>query len=753
MMPKAYRMTVGEVDERRECEPGRAKLLSDERRECEPGRAKLLSDFRAHSRMRRNTPLEIVRGHRPRLQLFGCAARHIGILLSTVILVFPAASQNQQSPFTLSVNTRLAVQTVSVKDKDGRPIEGLTKDDFVLTEDGVAQTISVFEFQRLDDSIPPRAETPRPAPPPVQNQIVPVPPGDSRYQDRRLLALYFDMSSMSDPDRFRALGAAQTFIQKQMTGADLVSIITYADGVVRVRHDFTDSRAELQEVLEALVNGEDQDVGIGNFGQDSGEFNLFNTDRQLAALQTAVQKLGVLDEKKSLIYFASGLNLHGVDNQAQLRATLNAARRASVAFYPVDARGLVALPPMGDASSPSPGGIGMYTGSTAMASMRGFQRSQDALFTLAADTGGKALLDYNDLSLGIVAAQRATSSYYILGYSPTNIAKDGKLRRVRITLKNRQADLVYREAYYADKEFGKFTAADKERQLEEALMLDNPITELTIAMEMNYFQLNKAEYFVPLAVKIPGEELVLAQKQGADHTVIDFIGEIRNEYGTVISNIRDKVDIKVKGEAVSRLATSPVQYDAGFTLLPGNYIIKFLARNAETGRIGTYQANFIVPNLNKEVLRLPISSVVLSAQRVAMSDALFTAGKNKNDKAQIANPLIEDGQKLIPSVTRVFSRSRDLLIYLQAYEREATTTQPLAAFVKFFRDGDHPEKAIEIPAAIVSDGLDAHSKAVPLKLTVSLDGLSPGQYTCQITVLDPTAQKVAFWQALLKIVP
>ncbi len=66
----------------------------------------------------------------------------------------------------------------------------------------------------------------------------------------------------------------------------------------------------------------------------------------------------------------------------------------------------------------SPGGIGMYTGATAMASMRGLQRSQDALYTLAADTGGKALLDSNDLSLGIVRAQQAASSYYILGLLP-----------------------------------------------------------------------------------------------------------------------------------------------------------------------------------------------------------------------------------------------------------------------------------------------------------------------------------------------
>src|SRR6185503_11270118 len=192
---------------------------------------------------------------------------------------------------------------------------------------------------------------------PAQSRIASPPPGDTRYQDKRLLALYFDMPTLGDVERFRALGAAQTFIDKQMTASDLVAIITYSDGAIRVRHDFTDNRSALQETLFALLNGEDENDTNSGFGQNSGEFNIFNTDRQLAALQTAVNMLAVLPQKKSLIDFTSGMNLSGVDNQAQLRATLNAARRASVAFYPVDSRGLMAMPGS-DASRPSPGGIG-----------------------------------------------------------------------------------------------------------------------------------------------------------------------------------------------------------------------------------------------------------------------------------------------------------------------------------------------------------------------------------------------------------
>src|SRR5262245_43402264 len=285
----------------------------------------------------------------------------VGLLSSSLLL----AQDQPQQPFTINVSTQLVIQTVTVTDKDGKPIEGLKAEDFVLTEDNVSQTISVFEFEKLDDTQLPQqpptlAADKGPAQPPIQNRIAPVPPGESRYQDRRLLALYFDMPALGDAERFRALDAAQDFIQKQMTAADLVAIMTYSDGAVRVRQDFTDNRAALHETIFALLNGEDLDDTGTDFGQNAGEFNIFNTDRQLAALQTAVNMLGVLKEKKSLIDFTSGMNLSGVDNQAQLRATLNAARRANVSFYPIDARGLVAMAPMGDASRPSPGGIGMY---------------------------------------------------------------------------------------------------------------------------------------------------------------------------------------------------------------------------------------------------------------------------------------------------------------------------------------------------------------------------------------------------------
>lgn len=679
------------------------------------------------------------------------------------------APSDRKETTTIRVSSQLVVEAVVVRDKKGNPVEGLTAKDFAVTENGAPQTISFCEHQELPEAVAAAAAPSEPESVKIydrlaRTRISPETPGNIRYKDHRLLGLYFDMTAMPPADQLRSLAAAQRFVRTQMTSADLVAILRFTGGAVEVLQDFTPDRNRLLSILETMIVGEGQGLGESSddastsdtgaaFGQDDSEFNIFNTDRQLSALQTAAKMLSQLSEKKSLIYFASGLRLNGVDNQAQLHATIDAAIRGGVSFWPIDARGLVAQAPLGDAAQGSQGNIGMYSGTASTAVGSNFQQSQDTLYALASDTGGKALLDYNDLTKGIAEAGKAVSSYYILGYYTTNAAQDGKFRRIKLSLNSGiSASLDYRQGYYAGKEFSKFTVADKERQLEDALMLDDPLTELTIAMEVDYFQLNRAEYFVPIVVKIPGRELALAKRGGAEHTLIDFIGEIKDDYtGMTITNLRDKVNIKLTDASAAELAKRPIEYDAGFTLLPGKYLIKFLARDDETGRIGTYQTSFVIPNLNKEAKRIPISTVVLSSQRIDLKDALYNAGREKDrNKDEAVNPLVQNGQKLIPSVTRVFRRNREMYVYLQAYEQDAPSVQPLVAFVSFYRA---QSKAFETQPKEVIEVWNNRIRTVPINFSIDLNQLPPGQYDCQVTVLNPTEQKGMFWQARVMLVP
>jgi VWFA-related protein len=706
------------------------------------------------------------------------------LLAATLSASFTAGAQTigsnavpgQSDTYSLAVSSHLVVETVVVKDKKGNFITGLTAKDFNVTEDGVPQVVRLCEHQEL-----PMA--PAPATPPEEEQITiyktldrtqlaPENPGHAQYKGHRLLALYFDMTAMPPEDQQRALTAAETFVRTQMTSADLVAILRFAGGSVDVLQDFTTNRNRLLSILQTMIVGEGQgsvesiddassaDSGAA-FGQDDSEFNIFNTDRQLAALQTAARMLGRMNEKKSLIYFASGMRMNGIDNQAQLHATVDAAVRAGVSFWPVDARGLVAQAPLGDATQGSPGNAGMYSGTAAQAVTDKFQQSQDTMYALGGDTGGKALFDNNDLTQGIVQAQRSISDYYIVGYYTTNTAQNGRFRRVKITVNSApDAKLEYRRGYYANKVFSKFTAVDKERQLEDALMLDDPITDLTIAMEIDYFQLDRAEYFVPIVVKIPGRELALAKRFGAAHTLIDFVAEVKDETsGMTVSNVRDNVDVKLSDATAAELARRPIEYDAGFTLFPGRYSIKFLARDDETGRIGTYQTSFTIPDLNKVAKRVAISSVVLSSQRIDIRDSLFNATKGKQEsKNDMANPLVEDGYKLIPSVTRVFSTQREMYVYVQAYRRSspvaadakaAETVAPLFAYVSLYRD---QKKAFDAAPIAVMPEAGSRLGIVPFSFHVGLGKLAPGEYQCQVSVLDPAGHRAAFWQAPIMLV-
>ena len=688
------------------------------------------------------------------------------------LLFAPLAVTQQSAPVVakktakFDVTTQLVVVNVAVKTKSGDPIDNMKTSDFTVTEDGKPQEIKIFEFQRLGgDSLPPpvlaqRQEEPSAVKPLVAAAIAPAKPGEIKYRDRRLLVFFFDQAGMPVADQLRAQQSALKFLNSQITQSDLVSVMTY-DTSLSVKQDFTDDRDRLMKVIKAIPIG---DVGMSNgstgadsegdtgaaYSADDSEFNIFNTDRKLAALESAVKMLGTLAEKKALVYFASGMSLSGTDNQAQLRATINAAIRGNVAFYPVDSRGLVASAPLGDATQASQGGQGMYSGSSMRTGQAAFQGQQESLFTLASDTGGKALLDQNDLSLGIVQAQKDMASYYILGYYSTNTALDGRFRRIQVKLahSNLIAKLDYRSGYFASKAFQQFTSSDKERQLQEALMLGDPVTDLTVAAEINYFRQAKDRYFVPVSVKIPGSDIDLARKSGAESTRLDFIGEVRDAKGALQGTVRDDIAVKLKGDNVGQLTRHNLEYDTGFTLQPGTYTLKFLARENQTGKMGTFESKFVVPDLTTDAKRLPISSVVLSYQRETLDSAVATAEKDK--KLIAANPLVQDKQKLVPSVTRVFRQDQDMYVFLEAYQPGAEKTQFLVATVSFYRGS---VKAFESAPLGISGGLNAKSKAVPVSFTVPLGKLQPGRYTCQVNVIEPSVQKFAVWRSAMVLLP
>jgi VWFA-related protein len=657
--------------------------------------------------------------------------------------------------------TNLVIVNVNVRDKDGRVIEGLKKEDFHVFEDGKPQSISVFEFQQLDNTKLPAISVPETDSPPAKPaapQVEAPPPaaGEVRYKDKRLMVLFFDFTSMPAADQVRTQDAAIKFLETRMTASDLVALMTFSQQL-RMVEEFTSDRETLIRTIRKFPTGEgselageaetpaaEEDESEVLFTADDSEFNIFNTDRKLSALETAARQLGIYPEKKALIYFSSGVGKTGVENHSQLRATTNAAQRANVSIYAVDARGLMAMAPAGDASKASPRGKNLFSGQEMSRQRQRFQDQQETLYTLAGDTGGKALLDSNDLTLAMAQAQRDIRSYYILGYYSSNTTPDGRFRRIEVkTAGPLQAKLDYRPGYYAPKEWKHFTSSDKERQLEEAMQLGNPATELALALEVNYFRFEKGNYFVPVAVKIPGSEITLARKGSSETAELDFIGQVRDEKNRLAGTVRDAIRVRLTEANAALLARRHLQYDTGFQLSPGSYRLKFLARENASGKMGTFETRFTVPDLAARNDEVRLSSVVWSSQREPLSAQAGAAQKQK--KLEARHPLIQDGFKLAPSVTRVFRNDQRLYVYFEVYDaaKEAETAS-VTASMALYRGR---RKTFESRPVRMSRERAGRPNTLAFQFQAPLEPLRPGEYTCQITVIDEIGRKFSFVRA------
>ncbi|MBV8844739.1 MAG: VWA domain-containing protein [Bryobacterales bacterium] len=666
--------------------------------------------------------------------------------------------------------TNLVTVDVTVKDKAGKVIEGLKASDFAILEDGKQQKLSVFEFQKLSSEPAPlpaltladQLELPK-AP---KTTITAATPGQVQYHDKRLLVFLFDFSSMQVADQLRAQDAALKFLNNKLTKDDLVAILLYTS-TVQVGTDFTGDRELLTTIIKQLPIGEMSeyatlaDTGDCNspdtqaaFVADETEFNIFNTDQKLAAIEKVARMLASMPEKKQLIYFNGGINKTGIDNQAQLEASVNAAMKANVVIYPIDARGLMADPPGGDASKAGSRGAGAFNGSQYNSQRSSINDSQETLVTLAADTGGKAFMDSNDIELGIEQAQQTLSSYYILGYYTTNNAEDGKYRKISVKLTNgMSAKLDHRPGYWASKNWGKLNGQDKEQQLKEALSAGDPITDLPLALQVDYFRVGPTAYFVPVSVKIPGSVVELAAKGGAATTQLDFVGQIQDETRAVVGNVRDFIKVKLDSEA-AKSGRKPFLYDAGFTLEPGRYQMKFLVRENLSGKMGTFETGFTVPDLSADTSGLKLSTIVWSNQREPLTAAVGTAEK-LNKKTVAANPLIVGEEKVVPNITKVFRQNQNLYVSFDIYDAMPDPANAKARKVRVSMSwfNQRGAKAFEVGPLDFTQVADTRPEAVPVNIQVPLKDIAAGRYICQINVVDEAGRKFAFPRATLVVTP
>ena len=679
----------------------------------------------------------------------------------------PPTPQKPTEPgYRVRVTTEIVLVNVIARDKKGNLIKDLKADDFTVYEDGQKQQISSFDFENVDalQMAGAAGETVTGAAGSSGGALLgPVQQKPLEGRDRRLMLLFFDFSAMEQDEIDRAVDAGKKYVHSNMQPADMVALMSLSTNL-SLDLDFTDNKEAILAKLGTYNDSEGQGFENGTTGSSEGtaetsgaytpddtDYNTFSADRKLLALQSVMQAMGKIPQKKSLIYFSNGITQSGVDNQSALRAATASAVKANVSIYPVDVRGLSAFPPGGQAQAASLHGQAAYNGAAVLNDLNGNAASQETLYTLAADTGGKAFMDTNDLSGVFKQVQKDTSAYYVLGYTSTNHLKDGHYRRLKVQVNRPDIKLEYRPGYYAGRDFEHMKKEDREEQLENELTAELPQTDVAVYVGTAFFRQDDSHYYLSVSLVVPGSQIPFVQEKDKDNATIDIIGMVLESGKFPVGRQRDTVKLAV--DSVQQVRRKNVQYNTAFVLPPGSYHLKFIVRENRSGRMGSFETDVRIPDLRKTPLRM--SSVVLSSQRVPVTQ-----------KRKGFDPLITEQTQLVPSVTHVFTQDQKLYLQYEVYDPAKPKPDAGTPFSTGGKKNAHPTvriltsieflqgdaKVYETKPVVAEEITAPDRKAVTFQMEIPLQSLKPGFYTCQINVIDDASGNYAFprWPILIR---
>jgi VWFA-related protein len=650
-----------------------------------------------------------------------------------------------QGGFTLKANAELVLTNIVARDaKTGELITGLKQSDFKIYENGKEQQIDSFDFESVDMATPLNEATVSglAAGPSGSKAVVVAKPEELR--NHRLIVMFFDLTSMQPEDLERSVDAAQAFLRTKMQPADLVALVSLGD-TLNVDQDFTADKTALINEVGAYNGTEGQGFAQGansNTNQtedttaytpDESEYNDLNTDRELFALRSISQSLAKINEKKSLLYFSGGISRDGIENEASLRSAIDAAVRADLAIYSVDTRGLQAVTSSGDASTGSLRGQAGFNGSALTTNMNQNLATQEVMATLSSDTGGKAFFDSNDFAPAFAQVQKDNSAYYAIGFHSTNSARDGKYRKLTFKIDRPGVKLEYRPGYYAPADFKHSGKEDREQDLEDQLASDLPATDMAVYMDAMYFRLDENRFFMPVSLVVPGSQIPFVKGGDKDKATLDIIGAVIDQTQRPVGRVRDTVKLNLDPALQARQKN--IQYTTSFNLPPGKYQLKFVVRENQTGRMGSFIADVTLPDLKKAPLKM--SSIVLASQREP----------SKKD-----DPLVRNGEEYVPNISHVFRQDQHMYLLYEIYDpahaksaegapKEAKSAIDLLSSLELIQGSTKVYETPIVQAKSINvDGRDA----VSIELDVPLSGLKPGTYICQLNVIDDAAGSFAF---------
>jgi VWFA-related protein len=705
------------------------------------------------------------------------------LLAATLGLTTPSAGRSQapeatQAPEagTFAADVDLVVVDAVVIDREGRAVAGLTRDDFTLKEDGVPQAIASFEAIAVSGVPAPSAKR---TPPPLARRIS---SNTGRVvSTRREFCVVFDELHLTRETAGYARAAVAEFLRQGVAEGDLVTLIGTGGKVwqsVRMLEgrdqllaalERLESRYRPPEALreqisdyEAMQIHVHQDPRVGGlvtrrfaargvldrqdleeqidpqFGVVGGYYPreidpvvkiraaeayrlaTLRNRATLEVLERALMAQALQKGRKSLVFVSQGFVY---DTQLEeLRRVSKAARRANVAIYFVDARGLTGMPAV--LSAETRFGEDPRSPFTELqdAGHLVFQAAQEAAGseTVASESGGFSIKNTNDLASGIRRIADESRHYYLLGYSSTNPKRDGTFRKIEVEVAGEKLGVRARKGYYAARE-GEDAAARQragDADIQQALDAAHPLPG--IPLRMAAYVLEEAEpgkARVVVATDVDVRELAFRQSEGRLVDTLEFLlAVVRHDTGEYF-RYDEKADMKLLPATRDRLALTWYPIVRDFELAPGAYRSKIVIRDKASGAIGSVSHEFDVPGLSQWRVSTPVLSGSLDQEE----------GRKERPRAAL-------------SARRVFVAGEPLFCEFEVHgaARDPASGRPRVAGGHALQDARGSTLFVVEPTTISPSSTGAVVRLIGLATAE----LAPGDYALNLFLQDQVSGKV-----------
>jgi VWFA-related protein len=724
----------------------------------------------------------------------------------------PAFAQETGAPRPVQdivrVNTTLVQTDVMVFDKQGIFVDGLKRDQFVLKIDGKPREISFFEKiiagSRNEEAQLATARghstgTARAA------ALAPVP------LDRgRIIYFFVDDLHLSIGSTKQVRQVLERFIDREM-GQNDAAAITSTSGQIGFLQQLTDDKNVLHAAAERLLpksyltrdmqrppmteyhaqlieaGNEDvfrffvdelirmnpnlpRDMAAAEIQGRASQINQqsnYLTNGTLNSLRTLVKTSAVVPGRKLVFLISDGFLLDRSDSMDRLRQITSAAASAGVVIYSIDARGLSTGMPDATAEMPFD-----PSGRLTRAAAGALTATQDGLNALAADTGGRAFLNSNDLSAGVTKALKESSAYYLLAWRPETGEGNQKIRRIEVTV-NGRPDLLVRFHHAFGDSSSQETASEKRKEGEttpkpagelmaEAIRAAYPKSDLPVAISLNFLDLASSGLSLTTSIKVKTASLVL-DNQGEHMAVIDLAGGVFDDQGKPVSSFNKRLTIRAKATNANTAPPDSVFYHHFSTVKPGLYQVRVAAVDPKQGRTGSAMRWIEIPDLSSKALTL--SSLIVGERKPLIE--VEPSSADGSDPTKSPEPI----RQVTLNVDHRFAGTSHLRFVTFVYNAKAssaalaTTAVPsvqgtsgpaqslpassnvapangpdLAVQVQLFRDN---EPIITMPLHKISIDALSDPQRLPYAAEVDLVGLQPGRYVLLVTVIDRVAKASA----------